>query len=167
VEFVVSKIIYGSKNEEIIVDDEDYDYLSKFNWNCYYFYARTFKRPKETNKLVGFCMHNMIMKISSKTVFVDHINGNTLDNRKENLRLCSPTENCYNKKRSKNNTTGFKGVVYHKRDKKFQATVKFKGKTIYLGYFNTAEEAGEAYDKKALELFGEYSNTNFKTDKVK
>lgn len=154
------KIIYGSKGEIIVVDVEDYEKLNNYNWNCFYYYPRTFKRSKETGKLIGTCMHNIIMSISSKETFVDHINNNPLDNRKENLRLCSPTQNGYNRKLNKNNTIGYKGVTWHKRDKRFQASIKVAGKKIHLGYFKNAEDAAEAYNKAAIKYFAEFAKLN-------
>jgi len=94
---------------------------------------------------------------------VDHINGNTLDNRKNNLRICSRTENSRNTKLSKNNSTGYKGVTYYKRDGKYVAKITVDRKRIHIGYFTTLIEAATAYDLMARKHFGEYANINIKT----
>jgi hypothetical protein len=91
----------------------------------------------------------------------DHINHNKLDNRKENLRICTEAENVHNTRISRNNTSGYKGVTFHKRDKKWQTQIRSGQGKRYLGYFNTAEEAAKNYDEKAKEAFGEFARTNF------
>ena len=100
---------------------------------------------------------------------VDHINGNTLDNRKENLRLCTNQQNAMHRGKTKNNKSGYKGVRYMKKkkgminehSKPWQAQIYLNQKQIYLGCYKTPEEAARAYDKKAIELFGEYATLIF------
>lgn len=89
---------------------------------------------------------------------VDHINGDPLDNRRSNLRLATHAENQRNKGRYSNNTSGYKGVSWAKKENKWQAQISFNGKVKYLGYFATAEDAYESYCKAAKELHGEYAN---------
>lgn len=92
---------------------------------------------------------------------VDHINGNPLDNRKENLRLCTQMQNVWNSRIKSSNTTGFKGVGFRKntnRIKKYYAKIKVNKKVIYLGGYLTAKEASEAYKKAAKKYFGEFKN---------
>ena len=88
--------------------------------------------------------------------FVDHINNNTLDNRTENLRWATPTQNNFNSKISKNNTSGVKGVSYHKRDNKWIARIKINGKQTHLGSFDNKEDAIKARLKKSIEIQGEF-----------
>jgi hypothetical protein len=102
---------------------------------------------------------------------VDHVNGNPLDNRKENLRVCTHEENGRNRKPNKGKI--FKGVREIKsvgqkkaRHKRFLAAIYFKGKSIPIGYYATEEEAALAYDRKAKELFGEFANLNFPEQKT-
>jgi len=90
--------------------------------------------------------------------FVDHINNNTLDNRTENLRWATPTQNNFNSKISKNNTSGVKGVSYHKRDNKWIARIKINGKQTHLGSFENKEEAIKARLKKSIEIQGTFIN---------
>ena len=105
-------------------------------------------------------LHRLIMN-TPKGMHTDHINGDTLDNRKENLRVATREENGRNRGKARTNTSGFKGVVYVKKkkdminelSKPWQAQVKHNGKYIYLGMFATPEEAGKAYDDKAKELW--------------
>ena len=92
----------------------------------------------------------------------DHINGDGLDNRRSNLREVTAVENGRNRRRDRDNTSGFKGVCWHKRDRKWQAGIRDGGKSPrHLGYFSTAEEAAHAYDAAAREMHGEYATLNF------
>ncbi len=88
---------------------------------------------------------------------IDHKNGNAGDNRFENLRLATVTENNRNTGLSKNSTTGFKGVHFYKAVQKYQAHITVNRKRIHLGYYETAEEAHEAYCKAAADLHGDFS----------
>lgn len=89
--------------------------------------------------------------------FVDHINLNPLDNRRSNLRIANRSQNATNSGRHKNNTSGFKGVTYSKRERKWQSSIIFNGKTKWLGYFISPELAYQAYCEAAKELHGEFA----------
>ena len=88
---------------------------------------------------------------------LDHENGRGLDNRKQNLRPATRSQNMANMKP----TGRFKGITFHERLKKYEASVGHFGKKHYLGVFDTPEEAAKAYDRKAIELFGEFAWLNF------
>lgn len=91
--------------------------------------------------------------------FIDHINRIKDDNRWTNLRDATNSQNHANQVKPKNNTSGYRGVCWHKQDKKWRAKIVHMNKSIYLGSYNTPQEASEAYKKKAIELFGEFSYT--------
>lgn len=91
------------------------------------------------------------------SVRVDHINGDTLDNRKSNLRLCSHAENMRNRITPKNNKLGIKGVYYDCDRNKFKAQIKFNGKNIALGYYNVLGDADSAYRVAEEKYFGEFA----------
>lgn len=93
--------------------------------------------------------------------FVDHENGNGLDNRRMNLRPASGSENGQNKGIQSNNTSGFKGVCWHKGARKWTASIKSDGRDRYLGLHLSADLAAMAYDEAARELFGEFARLNF------
>ena len=130
------------------------------------------RKPFNTNGywMVNLCLLNS--KIKTLTIhrliaehfienpenkpLVDHIDGNKLNNKLSNLRWATRNENMHNQKISKSNTTGFKGVTYYKPTKKFAAKIKIDNKTYYLGYFKTAKEASDVYEKKAKEMFGDF-----------
>lgn len=92
----------------------------------------------------------------------DHRNGDGLDNRRSNLREATAGENGRNRRIDRDNTSGFKGVCWHKRDRRWQASIRVGGRSPrHLGYFPTPEEAARAYDAAARELHGEFATLNF------
>ena len=94
---------------------------------------------------------------------VDHINHNTLDNRRKNLRLCTWAQNNQNRRPSKrkNKLSKYKGVSFYKKSKLYRALIWCNKKQYFLGYFKDETDAAKAYDKKARELFGEFAYLNF------
>ena len=88
---------------------------------------------------------------------IDHINGNPSDNRWCNLREATPTQNVANAKRRKDNTSGFKGVCWYRKTKKWKAEIMISQKHIHLGYFDTPELAHQAYVDAAIKYFGEFA----------
>lgn len=90
---------------------------------------------------------------------IDHIDGNTANNAIANLREASNAQNCMNKPKPKSNTSGFKGVRYHSRDRRWYAHIRLSGKQVHLGLFDTAEEAHAAYCEAAHRLHGEFART--------
>lgn len=88
---------------------------------------------------------------------IDHIDGNPLNNRLDNLRVCSHAENMKNRRRHSNNSSGFPGVSYHKASGKYQAQIWLNGRNKHLGLFKTPEEAAIAYKNASLKLHGAFS----------
>ena len=91
---------------------------------------------------------------------IDHINGNGLDNRKENLRLCNSTQNAANTGLWSTNTSGYKGVRLQKRTGKYEAYIIIKNRPNHLGTFTDAKLAAQAYNNAALNIFGEFAGLN-------
>jgi hypothetical protein len=89
---------------------------------------------------------------------IDHINGDKLDNRIENLRAATVGQNQHNRKTNANNTSGYKGVSWNKRMKKWAARITLERKSIHLGYFANVEEAAEVVRKAREELHGSFAN---------
>lgn len=151
------KLIPLTQGKFTKVDDEDFEDLSKFTWvadnkKCT-FYALT-THP------VRIYLHRKIMGAKNSKISVDHIDRDGLNNQKSNLRLCNQSENIRNSKLSKNNTTGFKGVMWHKGANKFMAYIRHDYKMYNLGLFKTAKEAAIARNKKSLELHGKFAYVN-------
>jgi len=137
-----------SRNKFVIVSEEDFEYLSQFNW-CYKDYARR-----------NILMHRGIaermgLDLSNE---IDHINGDKLDNRRENLRSATRSQNMMNSGKPKNNTSGHKGVSWHRN--KWEARIIINGKKKHLGCFEDKEEAAKAYKEAAEKYFGEFATNN-------
>lgn len=108
-------------------------------------------------------MHRQLLKLADPTTHVDHISGDTLDNRDENLRPCSHTENSRNRrKESKHNPTGYIGVTHNlgSTGKPYRVRIKVAGKVISLGYADTPEEGAARYKQAAKIYFGEFASTS-------
>src|SRR5258708_4039644 len=148
------KYIKLTQNKFAIVDDKDFEYLNQFRWFYSNKYAKRSIWYPKIKRQKQIRMHNVICK-PINDMFVDHINGNTLDNRRENLRICTQTENNRNRKISKNNQSGLKGVSFFKN--RWRAIIKRR----FIGYFNTKEEAAKAYDNESLKEFGKFSKFNY------
>lgn len=160
------KEIVLTKGQKTFVSDEDYEYLMQWRWymhNSGYACRKVRYGPRKENKTRTIFMHRVIMDcgyITEDDIFIDHINGNKLDNRRENLRYATAAENVRNRVKAPNNTSGYKGVSYHRFTGKWQATIGANNKQFYLGLYSTPEEAHEAYKAAALELHGEFARVD-------
>lgn len=140
-----------------LVDDEDFERLMRYKWHavkgtCTFYAARQVRQKGVKNKV--FYMHRFIM-IPGENTEVDHRDCNGLNNQRSNLRLATSSQNHHNARRSKNNTSGFKGV--HISRNKFRAGIYLNGIRKHLGVFDTAEAAYAAYCKAAVELHREFA----------
>ena len=159
------KQIKLTREKYALVDDEDYEWLNQWKWyankggNTYY--AVRNMRCKNGKRTI-VTMHREILK-PKKELVCDHINGNGLDNRRENLRICTQAENLYNRQPQKNTLSGFKGVHWHNRDKLWQARITCNHKRINLGFFKRQVDAARAYNKAALLYHGTFARLNEKT----
>jgi hypothetical protein len=155
-------------NKVALVDDEDYNRVMKAISSRARWYAHSSPKGSKFYAVNGsrdLAIHRVITN-APKGMDVDHINGNPLDNRKENLRICTRSENCRNKKVRSDSATGYKGVEKPNSNlrKPFRAYIgdpTRPGVHLYLGHHVSASEAAKAYDKKALELYGEFALLNF------
>ena len=153
---------------KVQIDEDDYAKVSSLKWymakgvnkkyGTFYFYHRF--RDRSTNTTYQVALHRYIMGCTvSDGKTVDHINRDTLDNRKSNLRICTCEGNAQNHKRRKDNTSGYKGVTFFKRDQNYISQIGYKGKLIFLGYYDTAEEAHAAYCEASKKYHGEFGRT--------
>lgn len=153
-----------SKQKIALVDEEDYRRLGHHRW-----YALETKSGKfyaaRTEKRKAKLLHREILGVSGKNR-VDHVRReHTLDCRRANLRECSQAQNGQNRGKNKNNTSGFKGVFWHKQNQMWRVRIHVDGKIVSRGLFPGTdagkEQAARAYDKAAMELHGEFACLNF------
>jgi len=142
-----------------VVDDDDFESLSKHRW---YFQAGYAKRGKKVEGRVNakvVPMHREILgMLPGDERVVDHIDGDGLNNRRSNLRICTVHENNRNRRLPRINKCGYKGVRKSSNGKWWYAQIGAFGKVIHLGQFNTPEEAHQAYCRAADELHGQFAN---------
>lgn len=148
------KIIYAFKGEEIFVDDEEYGELNKIKWCCGDGYALSTLHIND--KKFTLRMHRVILK-ALKGQCIDHINHNKLDNRKENLRFCSKSENSRNKILRANNISGVSGVRWDKQDNKWEVYVAVKNKKIHLGHYENLDNAIAVRKSAEQKYYGEFT----------
>lgn len=161
----MAKEIHLTQGKVALVDDEDFEYLNQFKWclrgtGLGNFYAiRAFRKSKKNNITGSISMHRQLMK-PEKGYVIDHLDGNTLNNQKTNLRICTQSDNCKNQKMSINNKCGYKGVCQQKNSKKFISQICYNNKKIYLGSFISIIDAARAYNEAAIKYHGEFANLN-------
>lgn len=154
------KTIPLTQGKEALVDDDDFERLKHFKW---YFTGKNGyagRMVRRNGKRLLTHMHWYILRLPPGLV-IDHINGNRLDNRKENLRVCTKADNNKNRRLVKVNASSqFKGVTWRAHARAWKAYIKINRKQIHLGYFKDEQEAARAYNRAAVEIFGEYAQLN-------
>lgn len=146
-------ILYNTIGEDVsrtLIDLEDVEKVRNYKWSMN-------GKGYVTSNTPQVILHRLIMDYP-EDMMIDHINHNRLDNRKSNLRICTQQQNNMNRTMNSNNTSGIAGVSWHKGNRKWGAKIQVAGKQIYLGYYQTKEQAVEARRRAELEYFGEYRN---------
>ncbi|MDP2218517.1 MAG: AP2 domain-containing protein [Methanolobus sp.] len=155
------KEIKLTQNRTVLIDDENYDYISQFKWHprqC----ARTcyaIRHVRINGHRTTIAMHQELLNTPCN-MMSDHIDGNGLNNQKKNLRICSIHQNAFNRKVPLTSRSGYKGVCWHKLAKKWIAQIKHNYRMRHLGYHSSRELAAMAYNNAAVELFGEFARLN-------
>lgn len=160
---MTKQIQLTNSDKVVLVDDEDYDFLMQWKWHFDGYYARRQTHigmidGKQKQKPIR--LHIQIMN-PPEGMDTDHINGDRLDNRRTNLRLCTTQENNRNRGLGKK---GYKGVYFHKVNKKWIAQIRLNNKGRHLGSFENINDALLAYNKAAIEHFGEFAKINIISD---
>jgi hypothetical protein len=160
----MSKELILTKGKVAIVDDEDFEYLNQWKWT--YLPGKNdrgyaYRRKTIEGKYRCIYLHRFIMQ-TPEDMDTDHINGDPLDNRRENLRICTTAENLANRtKLTTRNTTGYKGVCFDKKKGLYYAQIGWQRKGIrknfVIGYFTDPKKAAKAYEEEALQRYGEFA----------
>ena len=154
------KEIQLTQGKVALVDDADYEWLNKLKWHAikdkWNWYAN------HVDGHTNIRMHVLILQ-TPKGMQSDHKDGNGLNNQRNNLRICTSSENTQNSRvRNQSKYSQFKGVSWHKYKNKWVAGIKINGVRREIGAFHNEIDAALAYDKEAEELFGEFARLNFK-----
>lgn len=156
----MAKLIKLTQGKFAIVDDEDFEWLNKQKWCAGInrkggdYYALT----SENRKMVG--MHRKIMGVTDPKLVVDHKDHNTLNNQRSNLRVATYSQNKANRRSWPNSSSQFLGVSWYKREQKWVAKIQINGKGKSLGRYDNEIDAALAYNRGALEAYGEFANLN-------
>lgn len=143
-----------SPDYSVQVDDDLLEELSKHRWRLH--------KGKHTHYAVstrGLMMHRLVIQ-ATKGVLVDHINGDGLDNRRANLRLCSNAQNMMNARKIAGRSSRFKGVSWNKDRNQWYSTIEKGGKRTFLGGYREETRAAKQYDRAARLMFGRFAKTN-------
>lgn len=159
-------VIFDLKEEnKFIIDKEDFKLIEEYTWYVNHGYVVASIKINNTNLFTNMYLHRFLLNLKETKDHADHINGNKLDNRRQNLRISNIHTNAYNQSKQKNNTSGYKGVRnmgIRYKNKPWRVEIRVNdGNKITIGYFADLTEAAKAYDKAALKYHGEFANTNF------
>lgn len=146
------KLIPLTKGKFAKVDDEDFDRINQFKWCITFNNGKAYACRRSLGRKIY--LHWFLIREKG----VDHIDGDGLNNQKRNLRKCTQSQNLQNK--IGNGKSKLKGVWFWKSRGKYQANIQLNGKKRTIGYFDTAEDAANAYDSAAIALFGKFALTN-------
>jgi hypothetical protein len=157
------KEISLTQGKVAMVDAADFEWLSQWKWQAVspsgHWYAVRNQRD-DAGKRRYISMHRFILN-APDGMEVDHIDANGLDNRRQNLRVATVAENRRNRRRARNNRSGFNGVAWAKHERKWRATVRVNGKQIHVGYYHDLIKAAVARDLATIEHYGEFVTLNF------
>lgn len=150
----MTRIIPLTRGKVAIVDDDDFERINAYKW---FYHSQGYAACMFGRKMV--LMHRVIMN-TPQGMETDHANRDRLDNRRENLRICTQSQNQSNRAIGTNNTSGYKGVSWRPEKSKWLAHITVNGQRKHLGYFDTPEQAADAYDEASRKYHMEFSRAN-------
>lgn len=145
----------GDKVAQALVDVGDYYLAEDHKWGLCISRGLKYVGSRINGEYI--CLHQFLLETRNGA---DHRNGNPLDNRRSNLRVCSQADNTLNRGFNKNNKSGYKGVIFYSKTNKWRARIGYRGIKRHIGYYDTPKEAAIAYNNKALELHKEFAKIN-------
>lgn len=154
----MAKTIPVGKSNFAVVDDCDFDLLSRFSWRIV-----VVDECKYATAGRGLLMHRVALGVDDKSILVDHKNGNGLDNQRANLRIASRRQNMMNRRKHRVGSSKYKGVYWSKTYRRWLATLRFSGR-CYSKWCDSEAEAAMMYDAFARKHFGEFACVNFPAD---
>lgn len=161
---------YTSKGEPFYFDLEDYDKIKDYHWykNSHGYITSYIPNSFNQNQIR---LHRLVMNVSDSKTMIDHIYHKKYDNRKSQLRIVNNEQNAYNSKIYTNNSSGYKGVYWHKKHNCWMSSIQYHGKQIYLGLYSNIDDAIQARQNAEDKYFNEYKyrcdNIDYKNnDKV-
>lgn len=141
-----------------MVDDSDFAWLSAYSWHVWKhkhtYYARTFTNGR------SLFMHRVILGLDDPKILTDHEDHNGLNNQRNNIRIATSSQNNANRRSFNRGSSKYKGVCWREKRKKWRAYICVENKRTDIGCYETEKEAALAYNKRALELHGEFANLN-------
>ena len=156
------KEIATTDGKTVLIDDEDYDLVTQYSWAVFHHRRGSDELGYTVLATIDGrlqAMHRLILGFPD--AFVDHINGDRLDNRRSNLRPCTVQQNNCNRRVNHNSRSQLKGVKPSTRGRKWEARIRVHGHLQHLGMFSTPEDAARAYDAAARESFGPFARCNY------
>lgn len=137
------------------MSDVDFQEITKYKW----YWSRNYARHNKLGMMHRFILERMLKSKIPSGFQVDHKNGDKLDNRRSNLRICTQAQNIANRK-GNTNKWGYKGVLRHRNKRLFSARIQVDGKRIHIGLYQTIKEAAIAYNKAAKKYHGKFAYKN-------
>ena len=158
------KKIALTQNKFALVDDDNYDWLNRRRWYAHHGQGDVFYAIRHTPRINGkretVWMHRLILGLVARDEQVDHRDRNGINNQRANLRICTRSQNNQNGRKRKGSHSQYKGVYWHRRNRRWCAQIGINGRIIYLGSFHSEREAALAYNEAALKCFREFARPN-------
>lgn len=153
-----------TRGKYALVSSQDRSWVERYNWCVlgeHGYAGRFISKGLPVKRMHREVLERLLGRALSRHELVDHINHDTLDNRRENLRLADNSQNHGNQRLTSRNTSGHKGIFWEADRRKWRTTIRYRGLAIIIGRFEERQEAAWFYDQWAIALHGDYALTNF------
>lgn len=162
---MILKIKATNSDKQILIDEDKYWAVCGFGWGVNrngYVSAMHYDPNRTGRKQREIKIHRLLLQVDDPDLYIDHINGDRLDNRLCNIRICNPKQSACNRRKpaTRPMQSKHKGLYFNKRVGKWSARLGVNGKKVNIGYFADETEAAKAYNEACLEMHGEFANLN-------